>query len=295
MPYPNEHACRLRDPGDFQADSFRRTSRTHEGKRYAVIMGRLKGEEELTEQAYRYPSDGWTADEARSHCDTHEGQEFSAASEEKSQPGDVERRTVTVPELRVVESGEGEEARPRIVGYGAVFDQWSEDLGGFRERIRAGAFRKTLGEADVRALFNHDPNYVLGRTKAGTLALAEDEAGLRFEAEPPDTQWARDLLVSIRRGDVAEMSFGFEVMRDKWRRREGEPLERELIEVRLWDVGPVTFPAYPQTSAQVRARVSELQASAPGQEPHPEDDGEEQERRVRLEQMRRRLELAERT
>jgi HK97 family phage prohead protease len=79
-PYPNEHACRLRDPGDFQEDSFRRTTREHEGKKYAVIMGRLKGEETMTEQAYRYPTADWTADQARSHCRSHEGR-FEAAAE----------------------------------------------------------------------------------------------------------------------------------------------------------------------------------------------------------------------
>ena len=80
-PYPNEHACRLRDPGDFQPDSFRRVSREHEGKEYNVIMGRLEGEDALTEQAYRYPKDTWEASEARAHCNTHDGSEFSPASD----------------------------------------------------------------------------------------------------------------------------------------------------------------------------------------------------------------------
>lgn len=79
-PYPNEHACRLRDPGDFQEDSFRRTERNHDGKKYSVIMGRLTGEDSLTEQAYRYGKDTWSADEARTHCSGHDGS-FEAASE----------------------------------------------------------------------------------------------------------------------------------------------------------------------------------------------------------------------
>ena len=82
IPYPNEHACRLREPDDFQANSFRRMSRTHEGKKYSVIIGRLKGETSTTEQAYRYNKDTWTASEARSHCDDHDGT-FEAASEEE--------------------------------------------------------------------------------------------------------------------------------------------------------------------------------------------------------------------
>jgi len=157
-------------------------------------------------------------------------------------------------QLEGIEVRAAEEGRSRkLVGYAAVFDQISEDLGGFREVIRRGAFRKTLQEADVRALWNHDENFVLGRTKSGTLRLEEDERGLKIEIDPPDTQWARDLLVSIERGDVDQMSFAFVPVKDNWTEgRDGKPL-RELLEVRLFDVSPVTWPAYPQTSIQVRS------------------------------------------
>jgi len=83
-PYPNEHACRIRQPGEFEPDSFRRTSRDHEGKKYNIIMGKLKGETTMTEQAYRYPKDSWTADEAKSHCSAHDGASFEPASESAS-------------------------------------------------------------------------------------------------------------------------------------------------------------------------------------------------------------------
>jgi HK97 family phage prohead protease len=78
-PYPHEHACRLREPGEFQADTFRRMQREHEGKKYSAIMGKLKNEDTMTEQAYRYADDVWTATEARSHCKGHEGR-FEAAT-----------------------------------------------------------------------------------------------------------------------------------------------------------------------------------------------------------------------
>lgn len=80
-PYPNEHACRMRNPGDFQEDSFRRMSREHDGKKYAVIMGRLKGETTLTEQAYRYPKDTWSAASAKGHCTSHHGIRFTPAKD----------------------------------------------------------------------------------------------------------------------------------------------------------------------------------------------------------------------
>ena len=114
-------------------------------------------------------------------------------------PVDLERRTVITPDLRIIA-----EATPRIAGHAALFDSVSEDLGGFRERIRPGAFGASLAADDVRALFNHDPNVILGRNRAGTLRLTEDERGLGIEIDPPDTQVARDLMVSIARGDVSQ-------------------------------------------------------------------------------------------
>ena len=119
---------------------------------------------------------------------------------------EIERRMVQAADLRVVAEGP-----PRIVGHAALFDRLSEDLGGFRERIRPGAFAASLVADDVRALFNHDPNVILGRNRAGTLRITEDGRGLGIEIDPPDTQAARDLMVSIARGDVSQMSFGFSV------------------------------------------------------------------------------------
>lgn len=149
----------------------------------------------------------------------------------------------------------------KIVGYASVFNQWSEDLGGFREKVKQGAFAKTIKEADIRALFNHDSNYVLGRNKAGTLQLEEDAKGLLVTIDPPDTQWARDLSTSIKRGDIDQMSFGFRTIRDEWNDKDRNQITRELVEVELFDVSPVTYPAYPQTSVAVRAKVEELTAS----------------------------------
>lgn len=163
---------------------------------------------------------------------------------------ELERRTVAATGLRVITDG-----APRIAGHAALFDTISEDLGGFRERIRPGAFAASLAGDDVRALFNHDPNVILGRNRAGTLRLAEDAQGLAIEIDPPDTQGARDLLVSIARGDVSQMSFGFAVNAggQVWEKDAEGRVLRTLPAVRLFDVSPVVFPAYPDTAVAVRA------------------------------------------
>lgn len=164
--------------------------------------------------------------------------------------GKVERRIYSGSALEF-RAGEGDDAVPVLAGYAAMFGELSEDLGGFREVIAPGAFAKALG-GDVRALFNHDGNLILGRTKSKTLRLEEDQRGLRVEILPPDTSAARDLMTSVQRGDVDQMSFGFRTVEDKWEVVDGENI-RTLIEVRLFDVSPVTFPAYPQTEIALRS------------------------------------------
>lgn len=173
--------------------------------------------------------------------------------------GAEHRRMWRTSEVRLIdpEDGEPQDTRPRIEGYAAVFNSPSEEIEewGFRftEIIRPGAFAKTLKEADVRALVNHDVHYVLGRTSAGTLLLTEDKRGLAVDVEPPDTQWARDLMKSMRRGDVREMSFAFNVVKERFTEdSERRTVLRELLEVKLFDVSVVTFPSYPTTSAAVR-------------------------------------------
>ena len=331
MPYEKEHACRLRKPGDFQKGSFVRSEREHEGKKYDVIQGRLKGDEALTDQAFRYPKDTWDADEARDHCTDHKGIEFEPA-EEKARtspppgikvPEGFQRRSFRLRELR---AETGPDSQRKIVGYAAVFDILSEPLWGFQEKIRKGAFSKTIQEADVRALFNHDENYVLGRNRAGTLKLWEDNTGLGFEILAPDTQYARDLIVTLERGDIDQASFSFRVLREEWEHMPTTEI-RTLIELELRDIAPVTFPAYLPTVAQVRSvfgvetravdeALSRLEAgsmteadvqllkrllsdvhsrlaAAPGPAAHPAEGDAAQP--SELEHMRRQLELAERS
>jgi uncharacterized protein len=170
----------------------------------------------------------------------------------------IERRTFKVSEFRA--RGDG----LTISGHAAVFGQLSEDLGGFKEKVRAGAFKNSIAQDDIRSLWNHDANFVLGRNRSGTLRLSEDDVGLYFENELPDTSYARDLSKSMARGDVDQMSFGFITLRDDWHLEGGDLIVRELIEAQLFDVSPVTFPAYPQTDVSARSRfepkIKELRA-----------------------------------
>lgn len=164
----------------------------------------------------------------------------------------LEYRNYALSGIIVEERADGKAGK--IEGHAAVFNQLSVPLGGgwYRERISPGAFAKTIREDDIRGLWNHDDNYVLGRNKSGTLTLREDDKGLFVSIQPPDTTWANDLSVSIRRKDIDKMSFGFNVLGEHWVKEGGENI-RTLDEVKLWDVSPVTFPAYPQTDVAVRS------------------------------------------
>jgi len=137
-------------------------------------------------------------------------------------------------------------------GYAAVFDSPSEPLP-FIETIAPGAFRSSLQSRNqVKMFVNHDSNMVLASTRSGTLRLTEDNKGLFAEADLPETTYARDLSVMMRRGDVTSMSFGFSVPNggDEW----ADGATRRLNTVRLHEVSVVTgFPAYEATSAQLRS------------------------------------------
>lgn len=165
---------------------------------------------------------------------------------------DIERRAF-IAEIRKENKESG-----KLEGHAAIFNDPAEIQtfsGAFREVIKPGAFREAIKRKDdVRALFNHDSNFVLGRTKSGTLTLKEDERGLKISIDPPETSFAKDLTESISRGDIDQMSFGFRVTEETWREGEDGDLDtREINSVELFDVSPVTFPAYQNTDIAVRS------------------------------------------
>lgn len=161
------------------------------------------------------------------------------------------RMTSGVIEARQADAG------MTIIGHASMWDT-PYDLYGFTERVARGAFKKSLKESDIAALWNHDPNIVLGRRRSGTLRLEEDDRGLRYEVDLPDTAAARDLYKLIDRGDVYQSSFSFEVVKDEWEEREDALPLRTLKEVRLYDVSPVTFPASGTTDVDVQRAMRSM-------------------------------------
>lgn len=171
------------------------------------------------------------------------------------------RSTTKAPDLR--DNGDGP---PTISGYAAVYFRENDSSTEYRlwpgavERIKRGAFDGVMKTADVRALFNHDPNQLLGRTKAGTLKLSVDDVGLRYEVTPSDTNSYRDVVELLRRGDIDGSSFQF-AARDSWEKVDGKEI-RTIEEVTtLLDVGPVTFPAYTGTTSSARSEFAEARSA----------------------------------
>jgi HK97 family phage prohead protease len=167
-----------------------------------------------------------------------------------------ELRTFVAQELRAT----GSASQPKIEGYAATFSGIA-DLGTFKEKIAPGAFTRTLAEGDeVVCLFNHSDNMLLGRLTAGTLTLRQDDKGLWFSCDLPDTSIARDVHANLRAGNLKECSFGFFVDGpdgEQWSQMSDGSMLRTLVSVRLADVSVVTFPAYDNTNAAARNVVAD--------------------------------------
>ena len=154
----------------------------------------------------------------------------------------MEKRIFNI-ETRVDSTDDG---RDLVVGHASVYDSRSNNLGGFYEYIERGAFTEELiANSDVRALINHDPNLILARNTSGTLNLTADERGLKYEFEMPETSYGKDLAISMKRGDITQSSFAFTVAEDDWSTDADGNNIRTIKKIdRLYDVSPVTYPAY---------------------------------------------------
>lgn len=164
-------------------------------------------------------------------------------------------RRVAKLDQRAITRAAGDDGAIGFAGHAAVFDTrtWiGSKRWGFWEEVAPGAFTKTLGEADVRFLHNHNPDLILARNTAGTLRLDQDDVGLAVDADMAPTSYAKDLSLSLGRGDVTQMSFAFDMVSYEWTYlADGTELLRHT-EVALWDVSTVTYPAYVETDAALR-------------------------------------------
>ena len=236
--------------------SFRRIRQKADGKRLDIIIGRLKGKTTTTTQAFRYPKDDWSASAARFHCKEHDGILFEPAKAKKAAMEHTIETRLLCHDIEVRQD-DGDDKTIHITGRAAPFDKLSQDLGGFKEKIEPGAFANAIKRSDVVGLFNHNPDHLLARQSAKTLRLHESELGLEFEMDLPDTQLARDVATNIRAKNITGNSFSFIVEVDEWDKKDEKMAIRTIKEIRqLFDVGPVTFPAYKAT--KVAARSLEL-------------------------------------
>jgi HK97 family phage prohead protease len=170
-------------------------------------------------------------------------------------------------EIRVLASMQVEkraDEAEKLIGYAAVFGEETDIGGYFREVVQRGAFAEAINRDDIHALYNHDYAYVIGRKKAGTLLISEDDRGLRVEITPPNTQTARDLIENVRAGNIDQMSFAFSMQggRQSWDETGETPLRTIEKVGELFEVSVVPRGAYPTTEIGLRSLEQHRKAHA---------------------------------
>lgn len=175
----------------------------------------------------------------------------------------LEKREIPPENIEVREKENGNV----VEMYPAVFNEWSQDLGGFKERIKPGAFKESIENDDIIAAFNHNHDIILGRNTSNTLKLEEDEKGLKAEIDLPDNSWGGYVKELIERGDISGGSFVFDPIEESW--ESGEEIDkRELEKVNVYEVGPVVRPAYLETEVDIRTAEDVIkerkQTNSPG-------------------------------
>ena len=204
----------------------------------------------------------------------------------------LERREIPAEGLEL--RAEGDNGERKISGYGIVYNRKASIGGDYVEVIRPGAARKILeNNPDIKCALNHNNIYLFGRTKSGTLDLEENQSGVKYTATPPDAQWARDALASIERGDIDGSSFTFAVAADgeKITRQSDGTILREIFELeRIGELGPVSDPAYTQTSASVRS-AEEARSACIASLQAQEKEADKKGCQAALDMLRKKLEL----
>ena len=188
---------------------------------------------------------------------------------DKDKERDMAQKEVRVRPVSEVRAITDEDGTRKIEGYAIRFNEKSEDLGGFREVMAPGSVKLS---DDLRANFDHQTQYILGRTSAGTLETKVDDDGVWMRAYPPETTWANDMITSIERGDINQCSFEFYALDDKFEKRDGEVL-RTVLDANVVALSVVAVPAYPTTSVHARDMAKALE-DIPAEEGEPEQEAE---------------------
>ena len=155
-----------------------------------------------------------------------------------------------------IEIRETEDGSRTLSGYAVKWEMKSHTMGywrRFKEQFKRGAFTDSLTADDQLALWSHDTSQVLGRTKNGTLRLFEDDIGLRFELDLPNTTLGNDAFKTIKRGDVDGVSFGFQMLKEEWDENDPDNIVRSVTKAKLLEISPVAFPAYPDSQVSARS------------------------------------------
>ena len=289
MPLANEHSARMRSPAAYER--FTRTNDKFGPGIHAVWGVKIvEGKDVLELQAIRFDAAKFTPAEAKVWLSEHKHSPmtFEPASETKAAGlTEWEQRGSDV-QIEIKGSADA----PSLVGCAIPYEVRSKPVLWFQEVIARGAASRALKQQqDVRALINHDPTLVLGRTKSGTLKLTEDDKGVHFEIQPPATSYARDLVESVRRGDIGGASFRFRVPPggEEWEgARVGLMETRRVKDMDLADISIVTFPSYPETHIAMRSWENWKEESATIEVPIPDV------KLTQLKLMEMRLELAKR-
>lgn len=199
--------------------------------------------------------------------------------EKKNKPTGFERRSLPF-EFRMDEADD-----KRIVrGHGAVYESTSTDLGGFVEIIHTGAFDDAIANSDIRALVNHDANLLLARMSAGNLKVETDSKGLAYEFQLGEQSYARDLAINLDAGNITQSSFAFTVQDDDWEETEDGKYIRHIYKVReLFDVSPVTYPAYEEADVRVAKRsLDQLKSGKEAELEKAKEQVEEKKKQLRV-------------
>lgn len=269
MPYPNEHSARIVQPSEFIDDSFRRKNIA---RGIALIVGRKKDNSgEIIVQAYRFNTRYFTASQAKDYLSDNKIEyiKFEPATEKTENKSKIDNDEILIQselknELRCLEDRQcsfrsamfGDDLQSFVDGIGIVYNSITEIVPGFYESIEPGAFSESLSDyRTVKSFINHNPTKILATTRSQPqLEIFDGDNFLEFSSPIPPTTYGDDLIVNLKRGNINGASFAFMIKEngDRYKKLSDGSLHRTIVSAEIYEVGPVTNPAYEQTEVSLR-------------------------------------------